>query len=116
MSDDTCNGWVNRETWAVAVNVGNIPDAYREVSAWAGQVVRHRGVRVPAGPAVAAVADGLRVWVEDMRDETFRPGGGSLDWQRQLVREAGSLWRVDWHAIARGYVEDAAGDIGVELV
>jgi hypothetical protein len=40
MSDDTCNGWANYETWNVALWINNDQGLYREA-----RRVRHKGYR-----------------------------------------------------------------------
>ena len=92
MSDDTYNGWVNRETWALFLWITNdegLYNAYRGlVNLWAR---RHD---------VPAIADALRTITELYFGPAF-DGTWALPPERQaMASDIGSLWRIDYREIA----------------
>lgn len=107
MCDETYHGWPNRETWAFHLWVTNeqaTAEEARHVVTTACAAVD--GAR-NAGRFVAAEA--LRVWWRDTldaaRDNGYRE---TLDAMRDDV---GSLWRVDWQAVAAALLDDEPDDV-----
>ena len=103
MTDNTYNGWKNRETWAFMLHVNND----QGLQADARDVVR------------AAVADGepvdtaLREWTECLFTRSGSVAEFGDVWPDALAdaaEEIGSLWRVDWFDCADSVLADIAED------
>lgn len=102
MTDETYQGWSNRETWAVNLHLSNDEGLCYEVNEFAEEAKAAAGWRT--------LADRLESWVSDellspawWRDEmgTAMPEG--IETMRS---EVGSLWRVDWGEIAKAWLEN----------
>ena len=107
MSEETFNGWTNRETWAVALHINNDQGWQESVlSAVRGVVSSDRDeewMDIRAGTAV-------REDVEEHLDPEFHT---SLSHLRDLMRvqsDIGSLWRVNWTELGASFLEDIERD------
>ena len=108
MSEETYNGWKNRETWAAALHLSNDEGLYL--------AIRHVviGACYDADPAVPneyAAARAIEAWVdENVIGPVLHPWGGdgeeSHEWQRSMVADVGSFWRVDWVAVAESLMDE----------
>jgi hypothetical protein len=97
MSDDTYNGWVNRETWAVALHLSNDHGLYLET----------RGLVTELG--VNRAAEAIREWIESEVEAVLHPEPGDdppAEWVRMMMSDTGSFWRVDWRAVAEFFEEE----------
>ncbi len=108
------NGWENRETWALVLHLDND----RDLCEWRRQLIAETlefraewladRPGVPTGSAVGWVADAIQDWVEEMFVSLFHPwpeGEPEVPFEvRLLVQDVGSLWRVDWRAVASYFV------------
>ena len=96
MFDQEYNGWPNRETWACALHLSNDESLYETCR----ELVDTCMYDAPAGEV-------LRRWVElEVVDPVLHPLGGlnrSETWQRNMVADVGSFWRVDWSAVAASF-------------
>jgi hypothetical protein len=96
-TDDTYNGWTNRETWACHLHLSNSEWLYNGAISVIGP---HRG---------SDAADTLKSWcdelVEEDRDglDEGRPGEGTIT---MMDREVGSWWRVNWQEVADAFMEE----------
>lgn len=118
-TDETYNGWANRETWAAALHLSNDQGLYNlatetvraaranwapipELGDWYDQEGnREAAMRRAAGEAIEELYNAI---VED----AFGEGMPHDDVQTVagMVRDVGSTWRVDWAAVADSFHED----------
>lgn len=91
-TNDTYQGWTNRETWALMLHINNDEGLYyaaREVLSEGGE-------------------EGLREHVTVLLDpDEFREGTGESQ-PREIARmahEVGSLWRVNWSEVYEALTE-----------
>lgn len=97
MSDDTYNGWANRETWALTLHVGNdegLNSLFRETVGGASRWDDIDAVR-------------------DLAETLFTPSGyrhefgeGMPESLEMVSEEIGSMWRIDWPAVVDALSEE----------
>jgi hypothetical protein len=88
-TDETYNGWVNRETWAVSLHLNN--------TQWMQEAAIENARADEYGRT-------LQEWVESLVEDVF-DGAMGQD-VNMMARDIGSLWRVDWKAVRDGLLED----------
>lgn len=96
MTDETYNGWKNRETWAAALHLNN--------SAMLQEEAIDRAREDQYGRALEEWITGdvnEGVWADPFTPEYGETTGD----MRLMIREIGSLWRVDWQAVRDGLLE-----------
>lgn len=94
MTDDTYQGWTNRETWALMLHVDNDQGLYTEF---------RELVTDAADPE-----DTVRDRVEELFSRDYWADMG-MDMPEALDRmrsEVGSLWRVNWQEVVAALLED----------
>jgi hypothetical protein len=115
MSDDSYNGYPNRETWAAALwqdNDEGICDRVREMAAEArDNNAEHADGGESASFAAAMVKYELAQAIEQMWGEFADPDfyddyEGWVKGAFPMLSEVGSLWRVDWNFIADSVLSD----------
>jgi hypothetical protein len=101
MSDDTYQGWTNRETWAANLWLANDEGLCSMVNEWRDEIVGHDD-----DPS-DEVADRLGMRIRDFFDELADGEFGEINAEaRTMLDEIGSRWRVDWTEIAATWMED----------
>jgi hypothetical protein len=90
MTDETYNGWTNRETWLVHLWLSNEPATYET----ARELARTSQSDLAAGTAI-------HVWLMGDDAPWPIPTTGLLT---DLIGQA--LYRVDWRAIGRAFREE----------
>lgn len=115
MSDDTYNGWTNRETWAIQLHLSNNEGDYQAMSDKAEELVRESGDSDDADSgrtAVGLMADFIQAWTEEVFDlvtgdpsEYGKERAGQE--ARMFVSDVGSWWRADFHEIAQHWIDEA---------
>lgn len=99
LRDDTYHGWTNRETWAWHLWITNEQATYEEARRVAGQAAAGTGDGAAAGKH--AVAAALSEWWTD----TAARENGYSETLAAMRDDVGSLWRIDWLAIADALLE-----------
>lgn len=128
MSDESYNGWSNRETWAVALHLNNTEAAQN----WMLHILPQVRVAIEDdGDSVLSLADRILIRVENELQEgvegaferVLDPGAYESDSLYEyaahdiglshadalrMIADVGSLWRVNWREIAKSLIEDSA--------
>ena len=97
MTDETYNGWTNRETWAANLHITNDQGLYESAREYVQDSLDAAGA--DKGSHTAAYA--LEEWFEGITED-FPDGEGI----QMMVRDIGSVWRVNWREVAEGLLED----------
>lgn len=106
---ESYEGWSNRETWAVALHVNNdegwqesVREALREMDSFGWEVTPR---------VVAEAGDIIRENVEARLDGHLlesREDGRITFRLWDVLRDIGSLWRVDWSELGASFLTDLA--------
>ena len=103
MKEDTYNGWTNRETWAVALWIGNDSNLDCEMIDAVAQALTDYHSYLNDGGLGSA---GCRYSVGEAIEERFERyifdlvDNDQAEDVRNILSDVGSLWRVDWAEIA----------------
>jgi hypothetical protein len=101
MTDETYNGWPNRETWALVLHINNDPSLHE----WALELTE---LLVTAHGPTAFNRIGERIvdGFEDILAEAVEVGGSEqARWAFTVLGDVGSFWRIDWAAVGESFVE-----------
>lgn len=96
MSDETYNGWTNRETWALVLHLDND----ESLQDWTHE-------RIRGAFTLNDAADLLAAFVDDLFDQSFWKDdfGCEMPEGVHLMRsDVGSTWRIDWHEAAEHFL------------
>lgn len=96
-TDDTYNGWTNRETWALMLHINNDEGLQSE----AHELSADRGPH--------AYADALETWVSDLFTPSYwadEYGCPMPEGVESMRSDVGSLWRVDWVECSTSLLSD----------
>lgn len=99
---DEYNGWANCETWAVALWINNEQGWQESVH----DTLREAIPMQSDGMTASKAGEIVRENVEDMllSDEL----GMVCTWQRDVLHDIGSLYRVDWREVGASFLTDVA--------
>jgi hypothetical protein len=95
---DEYNGWTNRETWAAHLWLTNEESLYHEATAF--------------GATLNGTADDTRTreWFEGLINHLWKcvKDGTPLPFNAEaMLRDIGSVWRIDWRELAAALHEMA---------
>lgn len=115
MSDDTYNGWTNRETWAIQLHLGNNEGDYRLATEKAqGFVAAYEDDDAPETRegAIFDMANWIEEWTREAFDSVLYPEDGPpTEEARLLISDVGSFWRADFYEIAEGWISEALENV-----
>ncbi|REK25894.1 MAG: hypothetical protein DWQ40_00280 [Actinobacteria bacterium] len=112
MSDDTYNGWSNRETWAANLHWSSNEGDYELIREWAEYLAGPVPNWYTKDEAVADLAERLQKYAEEIYGMVVGNDYG-LTGDRPavlFVSDVGSLWRIDFHEIAEHWIADVIAD------
>ncbi len=111
MSDETYNGWSNRETWAIQLHLSNNEGDYNAMREQAEEYVEESGDSNDPDSgrtAVGLMADYIKEWTEEVFDLVVNPEDGPAgEAARMFVADVGSWWRADFYEIAEHWIDEA---------
>lgn len=112
MSDDTYNGWTNRETWAANLWLANDHGLYDMVNEWRDELeAEYVSGLVEDGASYVRneLADRIEQFFDDAFAGDYGPlgdGKSGLTELGSMLYDVGSLWRVNWTEVADAWMED----------
>jgi hypothetical protein len=102
------SGWTNRETWAVALYLGNDQGFCDEIRSLTREAIDNE----PSNEAAYRLADSVKEWVNDL----FEFDNVSTNEQLfNMLYDIGSLYRVNWRELAQTYINTMTSDIAIGL-
>ena len=128
MSDDTYNGWVNRETWALMIYASNEEGCNQEAVELAVRAFNEELESVNDGEeyiwgdvrvnGICKARDAFNDWAwgcftVDGYDEQY---GGDMPMNlARIAEEIGSLWRVDFYECSEALLADRLQEFDAEF-
>jgi len=96
-TDETYNGWTNRETWALHLWLTNEEPWYRMIQRWGNMYLPEDKDEIGVYEA-----DKIKGEVEEWYNDILERGGeGAIN----VAADIGSIWRVDWQELAEAIWE-----------
>jgi hypothetical protein len=116
-TDETYNGWTNRETWAVVLHINNDQGWQESVTELVRNTVEGIQQDPPAWLPVDSltdtfyanrVGDAIRENVEETLAAFPNEYGNYItsNEQRMALDDIGSMWRVDWREVGASFLSD----------
>jgi len=98
MTNETYNGWTNRETCMVNLWVENERSLYDDRQQFLSDWDDERGI-----------GESTRLWFDsiiDAWDEAAEDSPEATRFLLNMLRDIGSLWRVNWHELGESWLRD----------
>lgn len=103
------NGWTNRETWALALNIDSDQGLQESASELIGQAFlenidteKENGWEIGVYEAESALSD----WVDDIFSSEYWGQETLSAGLLSMLKDVGSLYRVNFREIAESWLED----------
>ena len=121
MTDETYNGWTNRETWAIQLHLSNNEGDYNAMREQASEIWDEDEAFLEdeissedrKSAAVGTMAEYIKEWTEEvfesvLNSEEIRAGyANTNEAARMFVSDVGSWWRADFYEIAEHWIDEA---------
>jgi hypothetical protein len=99
MTDETYNGWSNRETWALVLHINNDQSLQEWALELTEQLIGYHG---PKAPLIGErIVDGF----EDTLAEAAEEGSEQARWAFTVMGDVGSFWRIDPVEVGESFIE-----------
>ena len=108
MSEESYNGWSNRETWALVLHLSATVSVYDEINETLHVNLSHRFYLEDLLYEVTII---LQDWVEEKKASVFLTRDAS-DEIVSMVEDVGSFYRIDWGEVALACVDEFLGGCG----
>lgn len=112
--DESYNGWTNRETWAVALYINNDQgwqeSVHEDIRQGEYDHMSLDDARVALFNAPDYIARRAGEIIRDNVDEWFESGTEGFEGSFNILRDIGSLWRVNWDELGAAFLSDLAED------
>jgi hypothetical protein len=95
---ESYNGWINRETWALALHIDNDQGLQETVMNLAE--IAHDDNDGYYESALSSLSNAI----EELFDDAFSDIAEMNQAGLNMLKDIGSLYRVDWREVARGYL------------
>ncbi|HET6917237.1 MAG TPA: hypothetical protein VFH56_14180 [Acidimicrobiales bacterium] len=109
MTDETCNGYANRETWAFNLHWQNDQGLYRQTLEEARQIIKQDSIY--STPGDRELGERIVNYWRDVFDGYDADGTPMTQTLRMFEREVGSWWRINYAEVGAAVREslDAEG-------
>lgn len=100
MTDETYNGWTNRETWALVLHINNDQGLQEWALELTEQLVDYHG------PVAALIGERIVDGFEELVHEMLLNGSPvAAENALMILRDVGSFWRMDPIEIGESFIE-----------
>ena len=105
---DGYQGYSNRETWALCLRLSNDRTAYDFIRSQINEIRLDLSSHMPGDARfVTAVRHKVEDFLKEMLEEAYAEDLTNISRDMfDLIREVGSLWRVDWREVAEEFLSD----------
>lgn len=107
MTDDTYNGWVNRETWAIALHINNEP-AMQEAALFEAEYLLPDTDYANTGEVGLGKLEQIGEAIVENLQETLKElmsFNQEATWN--IINDIGSFWRIDLVELGEAFAQDA---------
>jgi hypothetical protein len=103
MSDETYNGWTNRETWALNLWLSNDQGLYEMTRERVAEEIAERGQNDTPLTQARLAGEVVRCFTEELLDPEEQPM--TPESIITMLQDVCSLYRVNWDEIGAAFVE-----------
>jgi hypothetical protein len=102
MEDQKYNGWQNRDTWVIALWMGNEKLIEEMIEEW----IEELETGTTKEDAITEIANQIKAWINAEIDDALETMAD--EFAKGIISDMIDLedGNIDWEAIAEGYLED----------